>query len=225
MKQLTYILLIFFSVSAIAQTEEKLIIEVGTELPLNYSIGFASNITEELLFSFRAGIMTKPYDDLIIGFLGNIVTTEAETNTIRDAFTHGLMFKPGMNYRFSNFYTGVFYSYWRLFATDVPVDLLNNYFQLSLPPNFIDPIEYTLKSNLHNIGFVIGKTHTLKDNENIVLGTEFSIAKTVKTKNSLSNIYDNEMTLASGYVHDELNPLFLKYGYLPSFNFFIRFKL
>lgn len=223
MKSLIALLFIFLSISVNAQSTKDLILEVGTELPLNYSIGFGYNYSEELQFSFRAGILTKPYDLLILEIIELTGTEESLVNTIRDAFNTGLMAKGGVNYRFPEFYTGVFYSFWRIHATDVPVDIINNYFQLNLPPDFIDPIEYTLESDLHNLGILPGKTFPLSDN--LILATEFSMAKSITSKNSISCKYDDDMVLASNLIHKKPDPVYKKYAYLPSINVFIRFNL
>ena len=209
------------SVSLPGQTQN-IEVEAGTEIPLNYSIGIGYSLNENIQFNLRTGILTMPYDNLIISLLGRYATDESETNTIQDAFQFGVMAKAGINYKFSNFYTGAFYSFWRLQATDIPTDLLNNYFDLNLPPMSYDLIDYTLKSDLHNFGILIGKSFPLK--EGMAVGTEFSISKTFITKNELSNNFD-EMTLATGYVHDILDPLLMKYGFLPSINVFIRKNL
>ncbi|MCK4923190.1 MAG: hypothetical protein KAS71_19215 [Bacteroidales bacterium] len=223
MKRLICILFVFVSISAKAQNEKNLLIELGTEIPLNYSIGLVSNFSEHLQFSFRTGVLTKPYDLLILEIIELTGTKESLVNTIRDAFTYGLTAKGGINYTFPEFYTGIYYSYGQIHATDVPVDILNNYFEFNLPPNFFDPIEYTLESTLHNIGIMIGKTFPLS--ENISLATEFSMIKAIKTKNSISCIYDDEMILASNIIHDKLDPLYKKFAYLPSINVFVRFNL
>lgn len=93
---LLYILFIFLSISVKAQSTKDIILEVGTELPLNYSIGFGYNYIEDLHLSFRAGILTRPYDLLILEILEFTGTEESLVNTVRDAFTHRLMAKGGI---------------------------------------------------------------------------------------------------------------------------------
>lgn len=224
MRKIIFALVLLLSLAANAQIKTPIFTELGTEFPLNYSVGLGSDIDDDFQINLRAGILTKPYDGIILNTLAAIGVDETIKNTVGDAFAYGLALKGGVNYRFAGFYTGVFYSFYHLTAVDVPTDLINNYFDINLPPiSSFDLIEYKLKSDLHNIGLLIGKTFPI--NEQFEVATEFSVGKTIASKNSLSNTYEKEMLLATEIIHNELNPLFKKYGYLPSLNIFLRFKL
>lgn len=224
MKNILLALVMMASFSANAQNEKSVYLELGTEFPLNYSLGFGAEIHDNVQFSFRAGILTKPYDSIILKSLELFGVDESYTNTIGDAFTYGISLKGGLNYKFAGFYVGGFYSFYRLNAADVPTDLLNNFYglELLLLSNF-DFIEYHMRSNLHNLGVLAGRSFPI--NEKFSLGGEFSLAKTISGKSGISSKYDKEMVIASGIIHKELDPLYNKYGILPSLNIFIRFKL
>ncbi|MCF8379725.1 MAG: hypothetical protein K9H49_09125 [Bacteroidales bacterium] len=223
MRFFALILFLLLSFGAKAQVDRLIFIEGGTEFPLNYSLGIGAGINNNFQFSIRAGLLTKPYDIIILNTLSALGVDQSITNTVGDAFTRGLTIKGGVNYSFPGFYTGAFYSFYNLNAVDVPTDLINNYFGLDLPLSLFDFIEYKLKSDLHNIGLLIGKSFPVNDRFDI--GAEFSVAKTVSSTNSISNIYDKNMVQATGIIHEKMKPLYKKYGYLPSLNIFIRIKL
>lgn len=224
MKKIIFALVLLFSITANAQNEKPIIFELGTEFPLNYSLGFGADIYENVQFTLRAGILTKPYDAIILNTLKLFGVEESYTNTIGDSFTHGFVLKGGLNYKFEGFYIGAYYSFFRLNAADVPTDLLNNFYGINLPTSStLDFIEYHLRSNLHNLGVSVGKSFPI--NEQFSIGGEFSMAKTIGSKSGVSSNFDPDMVMATGIIHKELDPLYKKYGFLPSVNIFIRFKL
>lgn len=224
MKKTFFALFLLVSITLNAQNEKPIILEFGTEFPLNYSIGFGADIYNNVQFALRTGILAKPYDAIILNTLNLFGVEESYTNTIGDSFTYGIVLKGGLNYKFAGFYVGAFYSFFRLNAADVPTDLLNNFYGINLPiSSTLDFIEYHLRSNLHNLGVSVGKSFPINDQFSI--GGECSMAKTVASKSGVSSNFDPDMVMATGIIHNELNPLFKKHGYLPSLNIFIRFKL
>lgn len=224
MKEIFIALVLLVSISANAQNEKTVIFEFGTEFPLNYSLGFGADIYDNIQFTFRTGILTKPYDAIILKTLDLFGVNESYTNSIGDAFTHGIVLKGGLNYNFEGFHIGAYYSFFRLNAADVPTDLLNNFYGINLPlSSTFDFIEYHLSSNLHNLGVLVGKSFPINDQFSIV--GELALAKTIASKNGISSNYDKEMVIATNIIHKELDPLFKKYGFLPSLNIFLRFQL
>ena len=91
----------------------------------------------------------------------------------------------------------------------------------NLTPQVSNDLQLT--SNLYNVGLLIGRRFHFK-NPKWQFRTEFAIAKVLGSKTKLSSDYRDLVNL-SVIVNDELEEYYWEYGYLPSLNFYLAYKL
>lgn len=214
------IIYIFFVNIAFAQKSG---FQLGTQIPLMYSIGYEFDINNKFSFNTQVGILTRPYDVAILEILKLTGTEEPLVNTIGEAFSFGFIFQPTVKYCFKRYYIGAYYSYYSLNARETPTDAIENYYNIYLPDRINNRTnEFSLNSRLHNIGLLFGRKIELK-NPNFELRLELAFAKTIKSKSKFSS-ESGDISTISSLIDDELNSYYINYGYLPSFNIFLSFK-
>lgn len=200
-------------------------LSIGIQFPLNYSIRFDNKLTSKTSFSITTGIITKPFDRLILKTLNTLGTSEALTNTVGEAWNYGVSIQPSILYHFKRSHFGVSYSFVFLTASEAPIDAINNYYSLSLPRfHMFNQVEYDLSSNLHNTGLLYGYNIPFK-NEKFGLKLEFSLLKTVSSKSKLTSTQTIAHTTAPDLIDEELNQYFKKYGFIPSLNLYLTINL
>lgn len=193
-------------------------IQIGTQIPLNYSLGYEYQPNEKFSFNVQGGILTKPYDVTILEILKALGTKNAIIFAIKKSFNFGYVFQPTFKYHFSDYYIGAAYSFYSLYSNNVEAsDLYRRFNMISI--DLFNSNLIKLKSNLSNAGIVFGRDFELKD-PSWKITLEGSIQKTFYSKSKLySDI--GVVTSLSDKVSDELNIYYIEYGYLPSINIFI----
>lgn len=192
-------------------------VSIGTQIPLNYSIGYEYEFQNNLGIQGQIGLLTKPYDKAILGVMKAFGSDEAIVNTIGQAFTYGGVAQIGLRYHRKDWVFGIHTSFYSLNAHETPVGLLEVYYNVSLPPR-VRSHAIALNSKLYNAGVSAGYELKLKDDRNRVL-FEFAFAKTFASANLLMSEYGDLKRLGD-LVNEELKSYFLQYGYLPSINIF-----
>lgn len=219
MKQKVYLTLLLTFLLVKANYAQKSSFQIGTQIPLMYSIGFEYETNSKVAFNVQAGILTKPYDAAILNVMKMFGTNEAVVYTIGESFKYGFIFQPSVKYYFNKrYYTGVSYSYYMLFAEASSEDAIQDYYGIRLPPS-ISTTPLTLQSNLSNIGMYFGRKFNFK-NSNVKLLTEISFAKTVYSKSKLM-ADSRAVPILIDKVDKDLNSYYVDYGYLPSINVFV----
>jgi hypothetical protein len=183
-----------------------------------YSGGFELELKKGLAFNAQVGILTKPYDAAILEALRLFGTNEALVNTIGDAFSYGFVLQPSIKYHYRKLIAGFTYSYFSLVAKDAPLNLIEKYYNVSLPPAYRN-IQLRLDSKLQNAGVLVGRRFYLKNPAwQIIL--ECSLAKTFWSRNRLTagNVDINFLSTA---IDLKLQEYYIDYGYLPSINIFL----
>lgn len=215
------IILFFFTSISFAQKSS---IQVGTQIPLMYSVGYEFDLSNKISFNTQVGILTKPYDVTILAILKLADTEEAIVNTVGEAFSFGFIFQPTVKYNFRRNYIGVYYSCFSLIAEETPTDAIENYYNVYLPGRTKKiKNEFKLNSRLHNIGLLFGRRFEFKK-PSFELKLELAFAKTFTSKSKLSSEF-GDVSTASSLIDNELDYIYVNYGYLPSFNIFIVKKI
>ena len=65
-KPVVFIILVTASLSSFSQTHQ---IKIGTDIPIQYMIGYKFSSVTGLGFTVHAGILTKPYNDIILNII------------------------------------------------------------------------------------------------------------------------------------------------------------
>lgn len=204
-------------------------VTLGTQVPLQYNIGLEYEFSKRITGSLSLGVLTKPYDKIILQAMNALGTDEALTNTIGTAFSYGLIVQPGVHWHFSKkYYAGIYGQYMYLQANDAPKDLIESYYGVTLtapkaPRNQPPESDLIVSSNLYNAGLLIGRRFFFK-NPRLQARIEVALAKTLYSYSSVSstNYYLSNL---SSEVNTELSYYYWNYGYIPTLNIYLSFKL
>lgn len=201
-------------------------LQIGTQIPLNYSVGFEYQIiSNRLAGNMQVGILTSPYDAAILEILKAFGTDEALTNTIGNAFSTGIIAQPSVKYCWKKNYIGLNYSYYGLKALEAPVEAIETYYDTDIPERNTNKKEFTLKSNLSNAGLFYGRKFTFKEYPKLGLNLELALQKTFSSNSKLEGFSRREPERLNTLISDELNTVYLAYGYLPSVNIFFVYTI
>lgn len=221
MKKEIVVILIFIAhrYNALAQNKE---IFIGLDLPLYYSLGYEQKISDHISLNGKLGVLTNPFDVIILDLLKEFDADELLVNTIGDAFSVGINLQPTLKWYIRKTYIGLSYSFLMLNAKDCPMNAIENYYEISIPDRYSSSL--TLQSNLHNAGFILGRKFNIKDSR-YVLNLEFSLMKTFASNSYLKKEREQSLESLSNAIDNKLNQYFVNYGYFPSINVFFVYKL
>ncbi|HAN18369.1 MAG: hypothetical protein A2X13_06865 [Bacteroidetes bacterium GWC2_33_15] len=195
---------------------------VGLDIPIYYSFGYEHEISEHISLNGKLGVLTNPFDVIILDLLKEFDADELLVNTIGDAFSVGINLQPTLKWYIRKTYIGLSYSFLMLNAKDCPIDAIENYYEISIPDRYSSSL--TLQSNLHNAGFILGRKFNIKGSRYAV-NLEFSLMKTFASNSYLKKEREQSLESLSNAIDNKLNQYFVNYGYFPSINVFFVYKL
>lgn len=225
MRKLIFILVVVFPFSSFGQHSLK----IGTQFPVQYAIQYDYQFHPRWSAHAQIGVLTKPYDQIILEILSTLGTDQEIVNVLSSAFSFGVVTQVGSSYHFGKNYVGVLGSWVHLSAADTPISAIEAAFDVSVSSyptrprqSSLNPIRLTLASNLFNVGILYGRRFTFS-NPKIEIHTEFSFAKTI---GSYSYVESQQRSLESlsVLVDTELKTIYHDYGFLPSVNVFFVYK-
>jgi hypothetical protein len=204
-------------------------IKVGTQIPIQYALQYDYQFHPKWSANIQAGVLTKPYDRVILDLLKSFGVSQELVNVLTNAFNFGTIAQAGVNYHFKKNYIGITGSWIHLQAADAPISAVENAFNVSIasypqrPQQSVrTPVTLTLASDLFNAGILYGRRFTFK-NPTIELHTEFGFAKVLGSSSYIDSP-QKSLDVLSILVDNELKNEYLDYGYLPSINIFFVYK-
>lgn len=225
MNKLTVFLIVILPFSLVAQHS----IKIGTQFPIQYAIQYDYQFHPKWSANAQIGVLTKPYDDVILNVLGVLGVEQQIVNVLSSAFKFGVITQLGSNYHFGKNYVGALGSWIHLNAADTPVSAVEAAFNVSVAAyptrprqSNLNPVSLTLASDLYNVGILYGRRFTFA-NPKIELHTEFSFAKTIASSSYVESP-QRALESLSTMVDAELKTTYLDYGFLPSINVFFVYK-
>lgn len=225
MNKLLFFVFATLPVSLLAQHSLK----IGTQFPIQYAVQYDYHFHPKWSANAQVGVLTKPYDAVILNLLNALGVEQEIVNVLNSAFNFGVITQVGGNYHFGKNYVGALGSWIHLNAADTPVSAVEAAFNVSVASyptrprqNNSNPVTLTLASDLYNVGILYGRRFTFA-NPKIELHTEFSFAKTIASSSYVESPQRALETLSTP-VDAELKTTYLDYGYLPSINVFFVYK-
>lgn len=202
---------------------------VGTQIPLQYSIGYSYQISPKFSSSLQLGLLTKPYDKIILNILDAMGTDDALTNTIGESFSYGLLVQPTVYWHWNEkYYIGVYGQWTYLRENDAPKDVIEAYYgtDIDTAPSKRNRQRsgnsLTLESNLYNLGLLVGRSFFFK-NPRLQLRIELATAKTLTSSSQISSEARDLSTL-SEKVDVILGDYYWNYGYIPTLNVYLVYQ-
>lgn len=205
----------------------------GTQIPLQFTAGYAYRLNSQLSARIQAGIISKPYSGFIVDAMEAYGMDRYLGRVIRKSFQGGAVLGLGPNYHFGKNYVGVYAQYMRLNAGGItPADALSIHFEkdfsqfdlLSLPA-----FTFTMQSNLFNAGILAGRSFSLR-NPRCAINAELGLSKVLASGNSFAsnrNLVDQTRFAANLYreLDEEMRGAFWRHGLIPTLNLYFVYHL
>jgi hypothetical protein len=215
---------------------QKNFILVGSDIPLQYAVGYEYCPIRWVGFQGKAGLLSTPYDKAILGIMEVLGTNPSIVNMIDGAFEVGGIGQANINFHAKRWYYGIQGQFIALSAADIPSNLVANYYNYNFTPvttitnPFAPQVDIMMRSNLLQAGVCIGrKVDLLKWAE---VRFEFSIGKNIwsgtnvdvtNIKGTVFGLQYSEQYL-SNEISAELQAIYKRYAYTPSLNIYWVFK-
>lgn len=229
-----WIILIFFLIvlcytgSFAQQTSPSIM--VGTQIPLQYTLGFNYPFSPVISARAQVGLLTKPYDRMMLGIMENFGLEKNLGRLIEKSLDHGLMFTLGGNYHIGKNYIGIFGQHARLKGDISLENAAIAYFDSDL--SFLSPfgmslLEVSARSNIYNVGILYGRKIILP-NPRFEILAEAGIAKVLLSKNyfSTNQRLVEQLPLVKQVYRNmdrDFQEAYLRYGYIPTINLYLNY--
>ena len=233
MKKMTLLFNILYFFGVLNAQEHALFF--GFDLPIQYTAGYQIQFNQTST-QIHLGAISKPFDNYTIKTIEKFGANEDLVEVIENSFKKGWSFTIKENFKIKKSYLGIYGQYINLKASDLPLDLLQNYLNIDLSSNWptipiiLPLLDYgnettriELNSNLFQFGFLYGRQFSLR-NPKFAIKTEFSISKNIYTKNSFSSISPYPRSIYDT-LDEDIKEAFRAYAYIPSLNIYFVYRL
>ena len=206
---------------------------VGTQIPLQYTAGYAYQFNNRFSARAQVGVLTKPYDQYIVRLMEAFGMEKNLGRVIERSFRSGTLLGLGVNYHAGKNYAGLSGQYINLRGAGItPADGLGIFFKqdfsgfgLSSLPAF----EFTMQSNLFNLGVLYGRQIPLP-NPRWRIDAEVGVAKVVASGNTFASNRPliDRTGLTQGLYREldrQLKKSYWQYGWLPTVSVYLVYQL
>ena len=206
---------------------------IGTQIPLQYTAGYAYRFSKKISARIHLGILTKPYDQFIRGSMEAFGMDQELGRVIAKSFRGGTILGTGANYHFGKNYAGLYGQYIHLRSGGVtPADALGIYFKRDFSgfdPKGLPNFEFSMQSNLYQLGALYGRQFYLA-NPRWRIDAEVSLAKVITSASSFSSnrpAVDRTGLAQSLYkaLNREVGEAYQEHGWLPTLNVYLVYQL
>ncbi|OQX28906.1 MAG: hypothetical protein B0D92_06525 [Spirochaeta sp. LUC14_002_19_P3] len=209
---LSIMLLVSFALSA----RNYFSINAGTDIPYQYYAGMAWE-SEHIGLSYRTGVLTFPYSDIIMNLIGALGVDEVYVNLLDNTYKFGWMNTLSAYYKFGgekSWYAGLDFRLDYLSAADTTAGLVETITGISIPEGRIGSITANLGVMLYGIGIRFGHVFPFGKDKRHGIRLELSFSKYFASQSSLK---------INGYSADRINErlntrlwddVFQKYGFV-----------
>ena len=206
---------------------------IGTQIPLQYSVGYAYRFSNHFSGRVQLGVLTKPYDRFIRGSMEAFGLNKELGRVIAKSFRGGTLLTTGANYHFGKNYAGLYGQYINLRSGGVtPADALGIYFNRDFSdfdPQGLPAFEFSMQSNLFQLGALYGRQFQLKS-PRWRIDAELSLAKVITSNSDFtSNRSAVDRTGLAKRLYQvldrEVGKAYQQHGWLPTINVYLVYQL
>lgn len=227
----TIILLIIYILSNKAYSQDnKHFLKIGIDFPLQYKVGYEYKPVRNFSAELQFGLLTKPYDNIILKVIEGFVIDDEFIEIIDESFKFGGIFTIQPKFHFRKSYAGIYGQLIRLNASNTSTELLSSYFNkdFSILGN-MQSLELTLQSNLYQLGLLYGRSFQL-NNPHFSFALEFGVSMNINSKNSFSSnrpYLDQTKPAKQLYseLDDELSMLFKQCVFISTVNLIFIYNI
>lgn len=201
-------------------------LRVGTDVPIQYAVGADWQFHRHFSVGAKAGVLTAPYSNAILGLLAAFGTDQIYVDLIDEAFQLGTIGELSANGHFGKNYAGLYGQTVMLRAGDAPKALMEAALGVTIPNPGIGPnapaLELALTSRLYQIGARYGRRFPIS--EQFELRAEIGVSKNI---GSVSKIYTNSRSTdnLNALIDSEFKPIYSSYAYLPALSIYAIWNL
>jgi hypothetical protein len=231
------VVLLHFATTVVWAQSKTPYILLGTQFPLQYTAGFEYQFHPRLSTSLQAGILAKPYDKYLLYCMEVAGLSKTLSRIIEKSFEKAYMGCLGVNYHFDEkYYAGLYGLGARMYGKGPLLELANVYYKGKFPSN-VDPallavaedLQMHWESDLICAGVMAGRKFLLPDSK-FEFRTEIGFTKIMGSQSRYSvgyTIIDESVLARDLYtrMNDEFKKSYWKYGYVPSLNLYIVYRL
>jgi len=206
---------------------------IGTQIPLQYTVGYNYRFSQPLSARIQVGLLTKPYDRFILNFMEAFGLDKELSRVIEKSFRGGTFLGAGLNYHFGKSYAGLYGHYLRLRSGGVtPADALGIYFNRDFSgfdPQGLPNFEFSMQSNLFQLGALYGRQFQLP-HPRWRIDAELSVAKVIASSSTFASnrpSVDRTGLATSLYqiLNREVGKAYRQHGWLPTINLYLVYQL
>lgn len=206
---------------------------IGTQIPLQYTTGYAYRFSNHLSGRIQLGVLTKPYDRFIRGSMEAFGLDKELGRVIEKSFRGGTLLGLGANYHFGKNYAGLYGQYLHLRSGGVtPADALGIYFKgdfSGFDPKGLPGFEFSMQSNLFQLGALYGRQFQLP-HPRWRIDAEVSLAKVIASTSTFASnrpTVDRTGLAKSLYqtLNREVGEAYRQHGWLPTINVYLVYQL
>ena len=200
------------------QTKGQHSISAGTDIPLQYKIGYRFQVNDNFSLNANAGVLTSPYNDIILNIIASFGASENTINTIDEIFRFGVIYEIGAGYHLNNWIFQPRFQIIDLSAATTSQQDVERIIRQGLPVRRIGSgnNDLELKSTLYQIGFEVAREFPL-ENENSGIRVGFSGSFNIGSTSTLSSQV-RSLEAASRLLNEELQETYRSYAIPLSLN-------
>jgi len=213
-------LLLGFSVVA-----QKHSVKIGTDIPLQYAIGYDYQISQRFSSGLKFGLLTTPYDEILLSLFELLGANENVIEVIKDGYEIGLILEVGGNYHFGrNHMLGVSGQLIDLRASEARADAIETLLGINFS-DFLGPLKNLapddiiyVKSTLYQLVVRYSWTKQLK-NPHFKIRPEVSLSINLSSNTQVqSDEYD--LSDIQDDVDNFMTTFYHHYAYIPTFGIY-----
>lgn len=216
----TLVAILFFSTLTIFGQKHS--VKIGTDIPLQYAIGYDYQISQRFSTGIKFGVLTTPYDEILLGLFELFGANENVIEVIKNGYEYGLILELGGNYHFGkNHLIGLSGQFIDLRSSQARAEAIETMLGIDfsdLPGPIQDAAPddiYSVKSNLYQLVVRYGWTKQLK-NPRFKIRPEVSLSINLS---SYTQVQSDEYDISDiqDDVNDFMKTFYHHYGYIPTF--------
>jgi len=230
MKRVLFVFLLSFLLFPQKQVQAQHRFTIGTDIPLQYAIGYKYVPEKGLGAGLKFGVLTEPYSSIIVAVMEAVGTKKTIVDITREGFKLGLVLDGSASWNWGKNYAGANVIYVNLQAGEAPMDVVStNYggnYTLFWEPIFLtnssETTQIDLRSNLLQLGAHYGRRVLLK--ENLELHLEIGLSANVGSSNRFSSDFPYPQSLYDS-MDEDLQNSYRKYAIVPTLGAHFVYKL
>ena len=216
---------------------------LGTQFPLQMGLGYHYRISPSFSLRAQAGVLTSPYDDVVLGLMRRYGADERLTRIVESSFGLGGVGNVGLVYHRDRYRFGIQGGYVGLHGQSPIPDLMLIYYGPEIGNLFLErarqeapegtpgleTVEVTAITELWTAGITGGRQFTFR-NPRLGLLAEIGLTRSFRSTTAIQSNYeafDQHPPIAYVYsdVKAQVKEAYRQYGWLPTVNVYLTYYL